>query len=56
MWKDLRPAFDRAAGEGELVGRFEDFANYARAWGDVLRHGANDEMLGLIVVRFDSVT
>lgn len=53
MWKDLRPAFDHARGEGELVGRFEDFAAYARAWGDMLRVAADDRSLGLIVVRFD---
>ena len=53
MWKELRPAFDRALSEGELVGRFEDFATYARAWGDVLRHGASDGSLALIIVRFD---
>lgn len=56
MWKTLRPAFDQALAEGELVGRFEDFSNYARAWGDVLRHGASDDSLGLIVVRFDGTT
>jgi hypothetical protein len=56
MWPTLRPAFDRALSEGELVGRFEDFAAYARAWGDILRHGASDGSLGLVVVRFDSQT
>lgn len=54
MWKELRPAFDRALSEGELVGRFEDFANYARAWGEILRIGASDGSAGLVVVRFDA--
>ena len=49
----LRAAFERAAGEGELVGRFDDFNQYARAWGEIVTRGARDE-LGLIVVRFES--
>jgi hypothetical protein len=49
----LRPAFDRALGDGEIVGRFEDFRKYAHAWGDILERGAGDE-LGLIVVQYES--
>lgn len=48
----LRQAFDRAASEGELVGRFDDFRRYARAWGHILERGAA-EGLGLIVVQYD---
>ena len=49
----LREAFDRAASEGELVGRFEDFRKYAHAWGDILVRAAEDE-LGLIVVQYEA--
>jgi hypothetical protein len=49
----LRPAFERALGEGELVGRFDDFRSYAHAWGDILERGSADG-LGLIVVQFES--
>lgn len=49
----LRQAFDRAAGEGELVGRFDDFRKYAHAWGDILVRGAADDR-GLIVVQYES--
>ena len=47
--KKIRPAFDRAASEGELVGRFEDFVAYAKAWGNAIRR-ANEIEAGLIVV------
>jgi hypothetical protein len=60
LWRQLAPAFDDlrepfevAASNGELVGRFEDFVGYARAWGEILARGA-DEAQGLLVVQFDS--
>ena len=59
LWTPLAPAldglragFERALGDGELVGRFEYFKKYADAWGDMLERGA-DEGLGLIVDQFE---
>lgn len=51
--KKIRPAFDRAASEGELVGRFEDFVAYAKAWGAAITR-AHDVDAGLIVVQFEA--
>ena len=49
---EVRPAFDRAASAGEIVGKFEAFIAYARAWGNAIRRAAEVDA-GLIVVQFE---
>ena len=53
VFPDLREPFHVAASNGELVGKFEDFVKYARAWGTVLTRGADEEQ-GMIVVQFEA--
>lgn len=53
VFAKLREPFETAAGNGELVGKFEDFVAYARAWGNVLSCGADADR-GLIIVQFES--
>lgn len=53
VFPKLRRPFEEAAGNGELVGRFEDFLDYAKAWGETIARGAQ-EGRGLIVVQFES--